>query len=490
MKISTYIFLSFLIILILFSITTAIHFRVSEAVTENSRYVTRSTEITKQSGRFQRNILNMVSGLRGYLITGEKYFVVAFDSADMENQVILSELSMLVEDTAQIRLLGEIKTINQKWLDVYADPLKEAKEASIINDSNLMAFNKLYRNKFLTGNEKQIQADLHRKFKEFSGYEYRLRTERNEKMASYISTTGAVSIVLTISSIVLGLVIVIFLIRRITGRIDKMVKMADSISSGNYEVKMQHKEKDELSALESSLNHMAASLAQNIYELESKNRELDQFAHIVSHDLKGPLRGIDNVLSWIDEDHTNELTPKISDYLKTIKGRVNRAENLINGILSYARTDSETIAKEHVDLNALVNEVLLNAPLPDGMRIEVQTLPVIYTERVPVFQVFANLIGNAIKYNDKEAGVIRVWFKENQRNYEFSISDNGPGILKHYHKKIFVIFQTLKERDSFESNGVGLAIVKKILDARKENIVVSSEPGAGATFTFTWSKNN
>lgn len=444
----------------------------------------------KQSGRFQRNILNMVSGLRGYLITGEKYFVASYDSSDLENQVILADLSLLVEDSAQVKLLNEIKWLNQKWVDGYADPLKEAKAVANVSDSNLLAFNHLYRNKFLTGNEKQIQTDLHKKFREFTGVEYRLRQERNEQMASYISTTGAVSFALTIASIILGFVIVIFLIRRITHRINKMVKMANSISSGNYAIQMQDKEKDELSALESSLNTMAASLAQNIHELETKNRDLDQFAHIVSHDLKGPLRGIDNVLTWIDEDHTNELTPKISGYLKTIKGRVNRAENLINGILSYARTDSESITKEEVDLNALVSEVLLNLQVPERMNIKTEKLPTIFTERIPVFQVFSNLIGNAIKYNDKEAGMIRIGFKEYQHYYEFSVNDNGPGIAKHYHKKIFVMFQTLKERDSFESNGVGLAIVKKILDARKEKIRVESEPGNGTTFTFTWSKNN
>jgi signal transduction histidine kinase len=99
-----------------------------------------------------------------------------------------------------------------------------------------------------------------------------------------------------------------------------------------------------------------------------------------------------------------------------------------------------------------------------------------------------NLVSNAIKYNDKEYGEVRVFAFEHDSYYEFIVKDNGPGIDRIYHDKIFLIFQTLQERDSFESTGVGLAIVKKILDARNETIQVHSEPGAGAEFSFTWKK--
>ncbi len=103
-------------------------------------------------------------------------------------------------------------------------------------------------------------------------------------------------------------------------------------------------------------------------------------------------------------------------------------------------------------------------------------------------QVFSNLISNAIKYHNKPTGEIKIYSDEKADHHVFFVEDDGPGIEKTYHDKIFVIFQTLQERDSFESTGVGLAIVKKILDARKEQIMIKSEPGKGSVFSFTWSK--
>jgi signal transduction histidine kinase len=268
-----------------------------------------------------------------------------------------------------------------------------------------------------------------------------------------------------------------------------MVKMADAIAGGNYEVYVRDSGKDELSKLSRSLNNMAKVLAENITLLKRKNEELDQFAHIVSHDLKAPLRGIDNVITWIEEDHISEVSPKVNEYLHIIKGRVLRSENLINGILSYARVGKEEQEKEEVNLSQLLLEVGDSLALKPHVSLMLQPdMPVIKTERLPLFQVFLNLIGNAVKHNDKPHGEVRVYYKEENLKYEFYVEDNGPGISKNYHNKIFIIFQTLNERDSFESTGVGLAIVKKILDARNETIKIISDPGKGSTFIFTWTK--
>jgi signal transduction histidine kinase len=488
MKISSYIFITFLFILLLFSITTFINFRLSEIMADNSRFFSKSTEVMRYSGRFQRNILNMVSGLRGYLITGEQYFIASYDSSDKENELILQDLSMLISDTGQIRRLNAIRELNNKWIDEFATPLKQAKSMLNGNDSNLAAYNKLYREKFLTGNEKDIHMQLQQKFRDFTNYEYNTRENKSQEMNSSIRTTGAISFMLTALSFITGVIVVSFLIRLISKRISTMVKMADSIASGQYHTNMQDSGKDELSALVYSLNHMASELSKNISVLETKNKELDQFAHIVSHDLKSPLRGIDNVISWIEEDHNSELSAKVHGYLQTIKGRVTRAENLIQGILSYARVDSEKIEKEHVDINMLLDDVTADMLIHPEVYIRRQKMPELYTERIPLFQVFSNLIGNAIKYNDKPRCEIYIHYREFPEHYEFTVSDNGPGIAENYHKRIFIIFQTLKERDSFESTGVGLAIVKKILDARKQHISVTSTPGAGTAFSFTWPK--
>jgi signal transduction histidine kinase len=195
------------------------------------------------------------------------------------------------------------------------------------------------------------------------------------------------------------------------------------------------------------------------------------------------------VVTWIEEDHESELSPKVNNYLQLIKGRITRGENMIQGLLSYARIGKEKDHQEKIVLQSLIAEVLENFAIKPTTKITVsQNLPVLYTEKLPLLQIFSNLIGNAIKYNDKEEGEISIYHKEYSDYYEFFVQDNGPGISKTYHEKIFIIFQTLQERDSFESTGVGLAIVKKILDSRNEKIKLSSEPGKGSVFSFTWKK--
>lgn len=490
MKISYFILFGFFVILILFSITTWINFRQAESVNENTEFYSRSTTIVRNSNRFQRNILNMVSGLRGYLFTGENYFIQAYDSATLENENILRELSALVpENSIQGRTLKEIFDLNSRWIKEFGEPLRDAKRLAGSSDSSLVAFNKLYRDKLINGDERNLNRALQAKFRDFANYEYDLREKRRQVLTESITQTRSISFYLTSLSIIIGLAIAFYLAYRISNRILQMVRMADTIASGQYDTHTVISGKDELSQLGKSLNHMSKVLSENIALLKRKNEELDQFAHIVSHDLKAPLRGIDNVVTWIEEDHGDELSPKVKEYIGLIRGRLVRSENLIGGILSYARVGREQPEKEVVDLNQLLSDVLENMPVRIGIKVELpKNLPAIYTERIPLQQVLSNLISNAIKYHDKRTGTIEVGFTNLKSHYEFTVSDDGPGISKHYFDKIFMIFQTLHERDTLESTGVGLAIVKKILENRKQTITLTSSPGEGATFQFTWPK--
>lgn len=488
MKISHYIFLGFVSILILFSITTFVNFSLSNTVMENNDYFTRSTNLVRNSSRFQRNLLTMVNGLRGYLLTGEKSFVEAYDTAITENEQILKEMEGLITDTAQSRMLSHIRDLNDQWTEEYTDPLRQAKMSAAISSQHLDTFNRVYKEKFASGHERNIQKALQEQFKAFSASEYAMRDVRKQELAASVVQTNRLSLLLTSTSIVLGLFIIIFVTLKITRRIRVMTDMANNIAGGHYDVTIKDLGKDELSSLGNALNHMAGELSRNITLLKRSNEELDQFAQIVSHDLKGPLRGISNVVSWIEEDHQQELAPKMNEYMGLIKGRIHRAENLIEGLLSYAKADKEEIEKEEVPLSALVKEVVDNLPDTGNVQVEISDLPVVHAERLWLFQIFSNLISNAIKHNDKPAPSVKVSYKEWPDYYEFFIEDNGNGIAKHYQKRIFIIFQTLKDRDSFESTGVGLAIVKKIIDTKKQHINVNSSPGKGSVFSFTWPK--
>jgi len=491
MKISNLIFLGFLLILILFSATTYINFRQTEKVNENSEFFARSAQIVRETNRFQRNILNMVSGLRGYLFTGENYFIEAYDSAANENVNILAELSTMIPDTSQQhRKLRQIHVLIDQWFSDFAEPLINAKRNAVSSDSGQVAFNKMYREKLSTGNEQAVNRRLQHVFRDFSNYEYSVRERRKADLTNSIRRTRQISFYLTTLSIVIGVAIAAFLAHRISTRIIRMVNMADDIAAGNYSATTEDKGHDELSRLARSLNHMSRVLSENITLLQRKNEELGQFAHIVSHDLKAPLRGIDNVVTWIEEDHSQELSAKMREYVQLIKGRLLRAESMIQGILSYARVGREMPVKEEVDLNILLQEIIDSIGTKPEHRILLPSdLPVVKTERIPLQQVLSNLITNAIKYHDKPDGQVKISFKDQGTHYRFFVEDNGPGIDKNYHEKIFVIFQTLQERDSFESTGVGLAIVKKILDDRKQSVQLISSPGEGSTFTFTWPKS-
>ncbi|ANE52378.1 sensor histidine kinase [Flavisolibacter tropicus] len=491
MKISHLIFLAFFFIIILFSATTVINFKQWERVQEHTEYVSTSGAVVRNGTRFQRNILNMVSGLRGYLLTGETYFLQVYDSATLENSAILDELSHLIAaDSPQQLRLKKIEELHEKWINEFANPLKNARAVAAKTDNGVVAFNRFYRGKLVEVDEEGIHKQLQSMFREFTNYEYDIREDRKVELAASVKRTRRISLILTIVSVLIGLAIVGFLIQRIRRRIHTMVNMSNTIAAGNYSIQIEDSNKDELSELAHSLNHMAQVLAENFSLLKQKNNELDQFAHIVSHDLKAPLRGIDNVISWIDEDHSEELPPKVKDYLQLIKGRVTRSENLIQGILSYARVDKETATMEEVDISKMIEEIKGNMEVKPGVEVVTQgSLPVLRTEAVPLMQVFSNLISNAIKYHNQATGQVKIYCQDEGARFRFFVEDDGPGIAQNHFNKIFVIFQTLHERDSFESTGVGLAIVKKILDARKETIQVSSELGKGSVFSFTWAKN-
>jgi signal transduction histidine kinase len=492
MKISLIIFFSFFIILLLFSVSTYINYRQSELIATNADEFERSSAIVRHSNRFQRNFLTTVSGLRGYLLSNESFFIQTYDSAIVENENILSELAILVPVGSEQRIIvDEITQLHRYWVTEFAQPLLQAKDLVGLSDSSRNAFNYLYGEKITNGVEKDIQRSLQQKFSEFSNYEYGFRDSRKAEITATLSKTRSISFWLTVVSVIAGFAIAVFISRYIASRIVKMVTMANSIAGGKYNVRINDTGESELDQLAKALNDMATILNTNISLLKRQRDELDQFAHIASHDIKSPLRGIDNVVTWIEEDHSFDLPPKVSEYLTIIKGRVTRAENLLKGILDYSRIGKESQIAEIVDVEELLREVDEYVPNRRGIDLRLQPgLPIIWSERVPLLQVFTNLISNAFKHHDKCDGYVKVYYKTIGDKYEFFVEDNGPGIDKTYHEKIFQIFQTLHSRDSYESTGVGLAIVKKILDERNLPMRVISEPGKGSTFVFQWPKKD
>lgn len=228
----------------------------------------------------------------------------------------------------------------------------------------------------------------------------------------------------------------------------------------------------------------------HLAELERINAELEQFAYVASHDLKAPLRGIDNLASWIQEDMGDALQGDPRDHLALLRKRVSRMEALLDDLLTYSRAGHGDVELSLIDSGALVKEIADLSNLPTGFTVTtLPGMPIFETAKAPLEQVLRNLIGNAAKHRDRDDGQVTVSAHRDGAMYEFTVADNGPGIAPEFQDRIFKMFQTLKPRDDVEGSGMGLAIVRKLVDAHGGSIRVQSEEGQrGTSFHFTWPK--
>jgi PAS domain S-box-containing protein len=224
-------------------------------------------------------------------------------------------------------------------------------------------------------------------------------------------------------------------------------------------------------------------------ELKRQNEELEQFAYVASHDLKAPMRGIDNLVTWIEEDLTAVLTEDTRANMELLKTRVKRLESLLDDLLAYSRAGREDLVAEQVDAGALVAELATLVSPPQGLEVKaVPGLPVLHTPRAALTQALQNLISNAIKHHDHpSSGHVLVEARQSGAMIEFIVTDDGPGIPKQFRSRVFGMFQTLRPRDEVEGSGMGLAIVKKLVERHGGSIWLTEGPdGVGLAVHFTW----
>jgi PAS domain S-box-containing protein len=244
-----------------------------------------------------------------------------------------------------------------------------------------------------------------------------------------------------------------------------------------------------LEARAAELARLNLTLRRTNNTLAERNQELDRFAYVTSHDLKAPLRAIANLSGWIAEDLEGELPAESRNQLRLLRGRVNRMESLLDGLLEYSRIGRKSVSIELTNVNELVLDVIKSLDPPSTFQIEIApNLPIFTTRRLLLRQVFLCLIDNAIEHHPRPDGTVKITVADCDDRYEFAVTDDGQGIEPQYHEKIYTIFQTLQARDTHESTGVGLAIVKKIVETEGGTIGLKSSLGQGATFSFTWLK--
>jgi signal transduction histidine kinase len=267
--------------------------------------------------------------------------------------------------------------------------------------------------------------------------------------------------------------------------VESEVQLAQTIA-GHVAHAIQRKQAETL------LLQMNATLERRVEErtaeLKRSNHELDQFAYVASHDLKAPLRAISHLATWIAEDSGDLLPAASQDHLAKLRGRIKRMEALLDDLLAYSRAGRQRHLPEPVDVTDLIHKVVELVAPPLGFAVTVSSpLPGLRLERVPLEIALRNLIGNAIKHHPQPSrGQVVISAEKQDAWVQFTVTDNGAGIDPAFHQRIFELFQTLQPRDELEGSGVGLSVVKKLVESRGGTIRVISAVGEGATFRFTW----
>ncbi len=434
------------------------------------------------------------AGVRGYLLTGDTVYLLPYSMASGQLPASLSRLASLTADNPiQQQRLDSLRYLVEQEFRILR-PLTQIN--SSVSRSAMQT---------LLDTDRQTLRQVRMLYNRIQKREMAVLAQRSASQEIFEKATPIVVLV----SALLGVLIVVWLVIKIvqeladnrrlqdelatinaevSQRIAQIRQLAEQVVQGDYTVKISDSAADNLGGLATSLNRMTQTLDATFSALEKRNQELDQFAYVASHDLKAPLRGVTTIVKWIEEELAAELSPQLRTYMSQMKGRLNRLEDLINGLLSYARVGRTAQTATSVDVAQLLGEVAELVVPPDFALRVGPDMPTLVTDRLGLQQVFTNLLSNAVKYHQRGGGQLEITVRDAGRFYEFRVQDDGPGIASEYHQKIFLLFQTLRDRHTAESTGIGLSIVQKIVDEHQGRIRVESSPGQGAGFIFTWPK--
>ena len=225
----------------------------------------------------------------------------------------------------------------------------------------------------------------------------------------------------------------------------------------------------------------------NIMELERRNHELNNFAYVASHDLKSPLRGIDQLATWLEEDLAESLSGQTKEHLRLIRSRTNRMENLLDDLLAYARASRTDASIECVEITSLVEQVFVFCNNSGQFSLEIIGNSADYlVAKTPLETVLRNLINNAMKHHDQAQGKLTVTIRYENNRLQFNVADDGPGIPPEHRERAFAMFQTLQPRDKVEGSGMGLAIVRKMIESFEGTIDIKANQPRGVVFEFSW----
>ena len=475
-------------------LTAAASFWSIQGLSQQTDQVEHTYKVMQEVEAITAVLKDAQAGTRGYLLTGDTVFLRPYSMATGQLPASLARVQALTADNPiQQQRLDSLRQLVEQEFRILR-PLTEINSA--INKSTMQT---------LLDTDRQTLRQVRMLYARIKNNEMNLLIQRSARQAVFERATPIVVLI----SAVLAIIIVVWLVRKIvkeladnrrlqqelaeinaevSRRITQIREFAEQVVQGDYSAEITDAAQDNLGGLAISLNRMTKTLDTSFSALQKRNQELDQFAYVASHDLKAPLRGVTTIVKWIEDELAAELSPQLRTYLDQMKGRLGRLEDLINGLLAYARVGRTAQPRTTVDVAQLLDEVAELVVPPDFTLRVGPKMPVFTTDRLSLQQVFTNLLSNAVKYHQRGAGHLAVTWRDTGSSYEFRVQDDGPGIAPEYHQKIFLLFQTLRDRHTAESTGIGLSIVQKIIDEQQGTIRVESTPGQGAGFIFTWPK--
>ena len=315
-----------------------------------------------------------------------------------------------------------------------------------------------------------------------------------QDVAETMGTVGRMRTTMVIGAaalLALGALVSVPFVYSFTRPLRELEEATRRVAGGDLDTRVPTEAQDEVGRLAQSFNAMLDRLSRAHADLERKNEELSAFAYVISHDLRAPLRAISNLSTWLQEDLKTQLSDEHREHLVLLRDRVEHMDQLINGLLEFSRVGRVEGPNRRVSTTAVLQSVIASLEVPEGIEISVSAdMPSMEADEIQLSQVFQNLIENAVKHHPGPKGRIEVRCGDADAFWEFSVRDDGAGIDPRHRERIFQIFQTLTPREQTKNTGIGLSLVRKVVEARGGRVWIESEgvPGEGSTFRFTWPK--
>jgi signal transduction histidine kinase len=500
MKLSTKIIAGFTSVLLLFIILFSINRVFSRYVEKDLKWVNNAEEALRVSSNLQKQIEKMQNNLRGYLLSNDEYYLSGYYQAlGIFNDVWAKNQFLISNDERQWSRYRQFKDIIDNYRQNFADPLITSKRDAAKDKNKVAIFNDFYQNTFSKKLDNQLLSQLQDVFNDFDDSEYLIREEKEANLELSLYRIDTIAFILGLFVVIISIALMILITRQISTRINSMVAVAETIAKGNFGIQIKDESNDEMSRLSRSLNSMTLAIQANINkieksrkELESANKDLENFAYVASHDLKEPVRMISNYTQLISLQYADKLDATGKEYIRyAIQGSY-KIRELINDLLSYVELTQSDLQLEQINLTDIAGTAKDSVIKSWHLRydcIQIGKLPTLLVDMDKLFIVFRHLLDNAIKFSTSDhTPCVEVKVIEEKDFYLFGISDKGIGLDMAYKDKIFKIFQRLHNKDEFGGNGIGLTLSKKIIEMHGGNIWVSSRPGEGTIVNFTLPK--